>query len=140
MEPTLVFRARCVAVSLLLSGLSGSLCAAFAWSLELATTLRFAHPAFFLAAPAIGVLTAAIYRRRADQCGRGNDLIFERINQQNGSVPPRMAPLIFLTSTAAHLCGASVGREGAAVQIAGGLAASLQRLFRLSAAYQRPCF
>ena len=138
MEPTLVFHTRCVALSLLLSGLSGSLCAAFARSLELATALRFAHPALFLAAPAIGVLTAVIYRRQADQCGRGSDLIFERINQQNGVVPPRMAPLIFLTSTAAHLCGASVGREGAAVQIAGGLAASLQRAFSLSTAYQRP--
>jgi H+/Cl- antiporter ClcA len=134
----MAFRARCFALSLLLSGLAGSLCAAFTRSLDLVTTLRFAHPALFLAAPAIGVLTAAIYRRKADLCGRGSDLIFERINQQNGVVPPRMTPLIFITSTAAHLCGASVGREGAAIQIAGGLAASLLRLFRLSAAYQRP--
>jgi H+/Cl- antiporter ClcA len=138
MESTLAFRVRCVALSLLLSGLSGSLCAAFTRSLELATALRFAYPALFLAAPAIGVITAAIYRCREDQCGRGNDLLFERINQQNGSVPQRMAPLIFLTSTAAHLCGASVGREGAAVQIGGGLATSVQHLFRLSANYQRP--
>jgi H+/Cl- antiporter ClcA len=106
--------------------------------LELATTLRFAHPAMLFAAPAIATLTAALYRARPDQSARGNDLVFERINQQNGGVPQRMAPLIFFTSTAAHLCGASVGREGAAVQLAGGIAASLQKLFRLSACYQRP--
>jgi H+/Cl- antiporter ClcA len=125
-------------LALLLGGLAGSLCAAFAWSLDLATSLRFTHPALLFAAPAIGVLTAALYRTRQDQSARGNDLLFERINQQNGDVPERMAPLIFLTSTAAHLCGASVGREGAALQIAGGLAAVLQRLFRLSSRYQRP--
>ena len=125
-------------LALLLGGLAGSLCAAFAWSLDLATSLRFTHPALLFAAPAIGVLTAALYRTRQDQSARGNDLLFERINQQNGDVPERMAPLIFLTSTAAHLCGASVGREGAALQSAGGLAAVLQRLFRLSSGYQRP--
>ena len=138
MDSQLAFGVRCTALALLLSGLAGSFCAAFSRSLELATTLRFAQPAFLLAAPAIGILTAAIYRSRPDQSARGNDLIFERINRQNGEVPPRMAPLIFLTSTAAHACGASVGREGAALQIGGGLAAFLQQLFRLPSAYQRP--
>jgi len=137
-DSKLVFGVRCTALALLLSGLTGSFCAAFARSLELATALRFAHPAFLFAAPAIGILTAAIYRSRPDQSGRGNDLIFERVNRQNGEVPPRMAPLIFITSTAAHACGASVGREGAALQIAGGLAAFLQRILRLSSGYQRP--
>ncbi len=137
-ESPLVFGARCTALALLLSVLAGSACAAFAKGLELATTLRFAHPALLFAAPAIATLTAALYRARPDQSARGNDLVFERINKQNGGVPQRMAPLIFFTSTAAHLCGASVGREGAAVQIAGGIAASLQGLFRLSDRYQRP--
>ena len=138
MDSSLAFGARCTALALLLSALAGSFCAAFARSLEWATALRFGHPAFLFAAPAIAILTAAVYRCRPDQCARGNDLLFERITRQNGEVPQRMAPLIFLTSTAAHLCGASVGREGAAVQIAGGLAAVLQRFFRLSPGYQRP--
>lgn len=137
-ESPLVFGARCAALALLLSALAGSVCAAFARSLDLATTLRFAHPAWLFAAPAIAILTTAVYRRHPDQSVRGNDLVFERINQQNGGIPQRMAPLVFFTSTAAHLCGASVGREGAAVQIAGGLAASLQWLFRLHSRYQRP--
>ncbi len=138
MESPLVFGARCAGLALLLSALAGSVSAAFARSLDLATAVRFAHPAWLFAAPAIAILTTAVYRLRPDQSARGNDLVFERINQQNGGVPQRMAPLIFFTSTAAHLCGASVGREGAAVQIAGGLAAFLQRLFRLSPRYQRP--
>ncbi len=138
MDFSLAFGARCIALALLLSALAGSFCAAFARGLEWATSLRFGHPAFLFAAPAIAVLTAAVYRCRPDQSARGNDLLFERINRQNGEVPHRMAPLIFLTSTAAHLCGASVGREGAAVQIAGGLAGAVQRFFRLSPSYQRP--
>lgn len=125
-------------MALLLSAVSGSLCAAFAGSLALATELRLNHPGLVFTAPVLGILSVAFYRYRADQCARGNDLVLERINRQNGEVPLRMAPLIFASSTASHLCGASVGREGAAVQIASGVAALLQRLFHLPPTYQRP--
>ena len=130
------FALRCTALTLLLSAVSGACCAAFARALELATTLRFDHPALVFCAPVIGVLSVALYRLKNDGCVQGNDLLIERINLQNGEVPPRIGPLVFVCGTAAHLCGASVGREGAAVQIAGGLAAFLQRLFRLPPAYQ----
>jgi H+/Cl- antiporter ClcA len=135
---SLRFYLRCAVLALALSAAAGAGCAAFAKALDYATILRFAHPALLFGAPVVSVLTTAWYRRLDDQSSRGNDLILERINRSNGEVPPRMAPLIFCTSAAAHLCGASVGREGAAVQIGGGLAGFAQKLLRLPDSYQAP--
>lgn len=132
------FGVRFILVALLVSAVSGSLCAAFAVTLDWVTKVRMEHPAFVLVAPLVGLLSVALYRSRSDECARGNDLLIERINQQNGPVPPRMTPLIFATSAAAHLCGASVGREGAAVQIAGGLAGFFQPLLSLPRHCLRP--
>jgi H+/Cl- antiporter ClcA len=129
---------RCAALALALSAAAGCCCAAFAKALEFATLLRFANPALLFGAPVVSVLTTAWYRSQSDQSSRGNDLIIERINRSNGEVPPRMAPLIFCSSAAAHLCGASVGREGAAVQIGGGLASFARKLLRLPDSYQVP--
>ncbi len=132
------FALRCTTLTLLLGAVSGACCAAFARCLELATSLRFDHPTLVFCAPVIGLLSVALYRHKNDGCVKGNALIIERIKQQNGEVPLRIGPLVFLSGTAAHLCGASVGREGAAIQIAAGLAAVLQRIFRLPPPYQLP--
>jgi H+/Cl- antiporter ClcA len=48
-----------------------------------------------------------------------------------GPIPARMTPLIMLGSAAAHLFGASVGREGVAVQMSGSLAETAARPLRL---------
>ncbi len=126
------------ALVLLLAVATGSCCAAFAHCLEAVTYLRFQNPVLALCAPIVGLLSVALYRARTDEAERGNDLIIQRINEGTGVVPPRMTPLIFFTSISAHLCGASVGREGAAIQIAGGLAGGLQRLFNLPQNDQSP--
>ena len=46
-------------------------------------------------------------------------------------MPLRTAPLIFAGTALTHLCGGSAGREGAALQLGGSLAAGLGRLLRL---------
>ena len=40
-------------------------------------------------------------------------------------------PVIFAATALTHLCGGSAGREGAALQIGGGLGQNIARLFRL---------
>jgi H+/Cl- antiporter ClcA len=52
-------------------------------------------------------------------------------------VPLRMAPLIFLSTVISHLFGASVGREGTAVQMGGALADQVTQRFKLSPADRR---
>ncbi|MFK5236255.1 chloride channel protein [Lactococcus lactis] len=46
-------------------------------------------------------------------------LIFEAGNHGREDIPKRLVPLIVFSTWLSHLFGASVGREGVAVQIGG---------------------
>jgi H+/Cl- antiporter ClcA len=62
---------------------------------------------------------------------RGNALLLEQIHEPTAWLPRRMAPLILGGTLWAHLFGASVGREGTALQMSGGLSDTAARLFRI---------
>lgn len=133
--------ARRVFVSVLLAlgigALSGTSSALFLWSLDAATALRLTHPETVFLLPVAGVLMVRVYERWGSNATKGNRLILDCIRMQSGHVPARMALLIFATSVLSHLVGASTGREGAAVQMGGGLASLLLRLGRLPQSYTR---
>ena len=52
-------------------------------------------------------------------------------------LPVEMAPLIIFSTVLSHLFGASVGREGAALQVGGSLGSSIGRVLHLSEKEQR---
>jgi len=116
---------------------SGSLSAAFLRGLDYVTALRFHCPNLIYGLPLFGVCMVAAYRRLGGMANRGNDLLVERIRLQNGPADVQMAPLIFCSTLLSHLCGASTGREGAAVQIGGGIAALLIRVNQIPASLQQ---
>jgi H+/Cl- antiporter ClcA/PII-like signaling protein len=109
----------------------GSLCAAFLWSLDVATRTRFAHPWLLFLLPLGGFVIGLLYHRMGKSVEAGNNLIVEQIHEPGGGVPLRMAPLIFIGTVATHLFGGSAGREGTAVQLGGSLASAVARLFNL---------
>jgi H+/Cl- antiporter ClcA len=111
----------------------GSLCAAFLWSLDWATRMRFAHPWLLFALPLGGAAMGLLYTHLGKTVEGGNNLIVEQIHEPGGGVPLRMAPLIFVATVATHLFGGSAGREGTAVQLGGSLASAFGRLARLDA-------
>lgn len=111
----------------------GSLCAAFLWSLDVATRARFDHPWLLFLLPAGGAAVGGLYHWMGRSVEGGNNLIVEQIHEPGGGVPLRMAPLIFLATVATHLFGGSAGREGTAVQLGGSLASSTANLFGLDA-------
>jgi H+/Cl- antiporter ClcA len=102
--------------------LVGSVCAAFLWSLDAVTRLRFAAPWLLYALPLIGAGVALLYGRFGTRAEAGNNLVLDEIHKPGAGVPLAMAPLIFIGTVATHLCGGSAGREGTAVQIGGSLA------------------
>ena len=67
----------------------------------------------------------------------GNNLLLEEIHDPQTVIPLRMAPLVLLGTTISHLFGASVGREGTAVQMGGALADRLTQILRLDGADRR---
>lgn len=116
---------------LLLGGSVGSVCALFLWLLDQATDIRFETPWLIFGLPLAGVGVALLYQWFGGKSAAGNNLIIDEIHKPGGGVPFRMAPLVLFGTVVSHLFGASVGREGTAVQIGGSFAAAIGRLFRL---------
>ena len=111
----------------------GSLCAAFLWTLDVATQARFDHPWLLFLLPLGGAAVALLYHLIGRPVEAGNNLIVEQIHEPGGGVPLRMAPLVFIGTIVTHLFGGSAGREGTAVQLGGSLASAVAGLFRLDA-------
>ncbi|MCP1259935.1 voltage-gated chloride channel family protein [Acetobacter lambici] len=109
----------------------GTLCAVFLWALDHVTDYRFAHPGLLWFLPVAGVAVGLAYHWFGRSAEGGNNLIVDQIHEPGGGVPLRMAPLVLIATVVSHLFGASVGREGTAVQIGGSIASGFARLFRL---------
>ena len=107
-------------------GLVGS---AFYVSVASATELRAQHGWLIYLLPLAGAAIAALYKvSKLD--GLGTDTVIDAIHEGR-SISPLLVPVIFVSTAATHLVGGSAGREGAALQIGGGLGQNIGRLFRL---------
>ncbi|MEG3168286.1 voltage-gated chloride channel family protein [Sphingomonas sp. LB3N6] len=124
---------RWVLVIVPIAALIGTLCAAFLWSLDAVTRLRFAFPWLLYLLPLGGFAIGLLYHLTGRSAEGGNNLIVEQIHEPGGGVPLRMAPLIFLGTVVTHLFGGSAGREGTAVQLGGSLASGFGRALKLDA-------
>ncbi len=111
-------------------GLAGGIVGAlFSYSVELVTELRAEHGWLIYLLPLGGVATAGIYKLTKLK-GVSTNTILESVRTQT-SVPVRIAPVMFVCTVITHLFGGSAGREGAALQIGGGIASYFSGLFKL---------
>ena len=121
---------------LLFAGIGGALTGfvsyAFLWSLDWATRTRIAHGWLVWLLPVVGIAVGAAYHYLGGRAKGGTPAVIEQGHLFTHGVPARMAPMIFAGSVAGHLAGASVGREGAALQIAGSVTDTAARAARLS--------
>jgi len=106
----------------------GSACALFLWALDGATLLRWATPWLLWLLPLAGVLIGAMYHWFGRSVEGGSNLIVEQINEPEGGVPGRLAPLVLIGTVLTHLFGGSSGREGTAVQMGGSIASTFTRV------------
>ena len=121
---------------LLFAGIGGALTGlvsyAFLWSLDWATRTRIAHGWLVWLLPVVGIAVGAAYHYLGGRAKGGTPAVIEQGHLFTHGVPARMAPMIFAGSVAGHLAGASVGREGAALQMAGSVTDTAARAARLS--------
>jgi H+/Cl- antiporter ClcA len=106
------------AVSGVLAGLASY---ALLEALDRITRTRLHHPWLVWLLPAAGVVIGTVHQRWGGRAVRGNDLLVDEIHEPSAWVPRRMAPLVFAGTLVSHLFGASVGREGTALQMSGSL-------------------
>ena len=121
----------------LIAVLSGTASALFLFALDLATNWRVAHRWIIWLLPLAGFAVGWIYLKLGSSVEAGNNLLIDEIHDPQKVVPLRMAPLVLAGTVISHLFGASVGREGTAVQMGGALADQLTRLFALRAEDRR---
>ena len=124
--------------------LCGAASAAFLALLGRTLALRAAHPSLLWTLPLLGLLTGWLYRHHGAGAEGGTALVLDEVTEWRGQVPSRMAPLVLVGTLLSHLGGASVGREGTAVQMGAALARTLAKvrgrlgaLMRLTRSRQR---
>ncbi|MCD8370663.1 MAG: chloride channel protein [Clostridiales bacterium] len=86
--------------------------------------------------PVIGVGIVFLYQIAHEGNNRGTNMVLDAVSA-GGSVTPATAPLIYVSTILSHLGAASVGREGAALQIGGVLGSLTGKAVRLDPGDQK---
>ena len=113
----------------LVGGVGGVVGALFHLGVSYATEVRLAHPWVLYLLPAGGLVIAGLYKLCKLE-GKGTNAVIESVHFGK-EVPVLLVPLIFVSTVITHLCGGSAGREGAALQIGGGIGYRTGRLLHL---------
>ena len=101
-------------------------------TLDWATNTRTEHRWLIWLLPVGGFVVGWFYLRFGQQVEGGNNLLIDEIHDPKKTIPLRMAPFVFLGTAISQLLGASVGREGTAVQMAGALADQITHVLKLT--------
>lgn len=117
----------------LLSTLTGAICglvgSAFNLTVSRVTSFRGGHHWLIFLLPIGGVLIAALYHVTKTE-GEGTNKIIDSVHEGK-KVPVLLVPVIFVSTAITHLVGGSAGREGAALQIGGGIGFRVGKLLHL---------
>ena len=112
--------------------LVGLVAVAFHYGIDWAAGTRARYPQIIWLLPAVGMSIVLLYRVCGMEKDRGTNLVLVAVREAE-PMKLRTAPLIFLSTILTHLAGGSAGREGAALQLGGSLAAYIGRKIRLDA-------
>lgn len=118
---------RWAAVSLLTGTVCGLLGTAFHWAIDWVTEYRSGHMLMIWLLPIAGAVTLLLYRLCRISFDAGTNLIITSVTT-NEHIPVLLAPLITAGTLLSHLFGASVGREGAALQLGGSVGHNMGEL------------
>ncbi len=117
-------------LSLGVGAVAGVVGLAFTHSIALVTKLREDNDWIIYFLPVGGLLIVLLYRLFRVE-GMGTNQVFKSVRDEK-PVSFWLAPAVFISSVITHLIGGSAGREGAALQLGGGISTLLAKLFRLN--------
>ena len=101
---------------------------AFLLSLERIAGFHLDHPGLVLFLPVIGFLLGRLSPFYGTPGKSDTGRILEEIHDPKELLPARFSPLVWIFTLLSHLGGASVGREGAAIQISSGISDLFSRM------------
>ncbi len=117
--------------------LVGAAGAGFLHALESVTALYRSIPWLIASLPFIGLLTLWLYKGPLKASAGGTKTLIQAIQSPADTLPASMGPSIVGTTLLSHLGGASVGREGTALQMGGALADQFSRWVSLDSSERR---
>lgn len=109
-------------------GIAGTL---FHYSVDFATEMRTSYPYLIFFLPIAGVFIVFLYRACGIKEDKGTNAVLNSVTSRE-KLPPQMGFLIFIATFLTHLTGGSAGREGAALQIGGSIAATFDKIFHFT--------
>ncbi len=124
----------------ILAGISlvvGAAGAGFLHGLEAVTALYSSTPWLLVTLPFIGLFTVWLYKGPLKASAGGVKTLVAQIKAPTSPLPLAMAPSIIGTTLLSHLGGASVGREGTALQMGGAIADQGSRWIALNESERR---
>lgn len=126
----LISSVKLISIYLFIGVFCGVVGTLFSKGVSLATNIRQENPWLLYFLPLAGIFSVLIYKfLKVTNIGTN-----QVIASADGKtvLTYKLAPAVFFASILSHLCGASVGREGAALQIGGGSAIFFSKFFKLS--------
>lgn len=117
-------------LAIMTGGIVGVIASLFYYCMAYVTGFRSAHSFMIYLLPIGGILIIAFYHLLGVYKVKGTNLVIGSI-RSNEAIPFKMAPLIFISTVITHLFGGSAGREGAALQLGGSLAAQIGKVIHL---------
>ena len=111
--------------------------AGFLYSLDWVSHTFNDHRWLLFTLPVLGLLMVWVYAAPAKASAGGVQALIAQIKAPTAPLPVSMAPAIIGTTLLSHLGGASVGREGTALQMGGALAGQFSRWFCFNEAEHR---
>ena len=117
-------------IALLIGIICGAVGAVFSISISKVTVLHISYPYLLYMLPLAGITIVFIYKK-FNVSGLGTDEVIVAA-REGSNMQFLQVPAIFIGTILTHLCGGSAGREGAALQIGGGIANKLSRTLKLN--------
>lgn len=117
---------------LILSFLVGSASSIFLWGLNFVQKLRIEWNAIWLLLPITGIIFQSIKNFQPDLHKTGTNTFVEIIQQKEKKTSAFFSIYILAATWLSHLAGASVGREGTALQMGASISEKFSELFKFS--------
>lgn len=118
-----------IIAGILLGVIGGGVGGAFSLAVKYATTFRTSHPMIIWLLPFGGLIISLFYHASGWRPTDTNGVLLA-LHQPKG-ITFSTGPIIFASASVSHLLGASVGREGAALQLGGVLGYRLVRAVKV---------
>lgn len=120
-----------------IAGITGGLIGGeFAKLVVFAVHTRLTHRYLLFLMPLAGCLTVYLYLLNDEYVNAGTNMVILAI-RANEPIKKRHGMLIFVSTLLSHFTGASVGKEGAALQIGGAIGTWYSELFKLDESDKR---